>query len=385
MTSKLTVLEQSVLEKAFFANQKTKAIAALLFSVVVISFVPILVKFAENEISPKAIIFHRLWIASAILGLLQILLANGNKGAGDRVWDMGSGSKSMEIQTPPNCEHSLNGGGLNNFLLSPPNPTFPLPEIPNHLPTDNNHGLVSGSLATKPLPSSTVRLLLITGIFFASLQILWAFSLTQTSLANSALLHNFTPLFVTVIGFLLFGQRCDRKFVFGMIIAISGSVILALDDLLYGSSKVFGDGIALLSAFFFAIYLLLVERLRNQLDAITALVYLSIIGSLAILPFLCTSKESIFPCSWSGWLAVVGLAWTVVLGFSSLLYALKWLSSGFVAMVLLIEPILTAIFAWVIFSERLDLYNLLAFPIVMLGVYLATTSELATKEKLSSQ
>ncbi len=319
MTNQLTVSEQSLSRQAFFANPKIKAIAVLLFAVVVISFVPILVKFAENEISPKAIIFHRLWIASAILGLGKALMR-----------------KRSEL----------------------------LPKQPS---------------LVKSYSSRQVGLLILTGIFCTAHQILWAFSVTQTSLANSALLHNLTPLFVAMAGFLLFGQRFDRQFILGIIIAISGSVILGLDDLLYGTSKVLGDGIALISALLFAIYLLLVERVRNRLDAITTVLYLCVIGTLAILPIICTSKDCIFPSSWGGWLAVVGLAWTVVFGSCSTLYALKWLSSGFVAMILLIEPILTGIFAWVIFSERLDLYNLLAFPTVMLGIYLATTSELNTK------
>lgn len=319
MTNQLTVSEKSLSQPAILSNPKIKAIAVLLFAVVVISFVPILVKFAENEISPNAIIFHRLWIASAILGLGQALMRK----------------RSQVFPKQPSPVNSYS--------------------------------------------SRQVGLLLITGFFFAAQQILWASSVTQTSLANSSLLHNLTPLFVAVIGFLLFNQRFERKFILGMIIAIGGSVILGLDDLLYGSSKVLGDGIALISALFFAIYLILVERVRNYLDPITTVLCLSTIGTLAILPIICTSKDCIFPSSWGGWLAVVGLAWTVVLGFCSTLYALKWLSSGFVAMTLLIEPILTGIFAWVIFSEKLDLYNLLAFPTVMLGIYLATTSELNTK------
>ncbi|MBO1352002.1 MAG: EamA family transporter [Hormoscilla sp. GUM202] len=48
---------------------------------------------------------------------------------------------------------------------------------------------------------------------------------------------------------------------------------------------------------------------------------------------------------------------------------------GPVGVALLLDPILTAILAWAIFSEQLDLYNLLAFPIVLLGVYLATDSQ----------
>ncbi|HAC65792.1 MAG TPA: hypothetical protein DCF68_20245 [Cyanothece sp. UBA12306] len=63
MINKLTIFQQS-----FLAEPKMRAIAALL----TFAFVPILLRLGENEISPTAVIFHRLWIAAIPLGLHQL-------------------------------------------------------------------------------------------------------------------------------------------------------------------------------------------------------------------------------------------------------------------------------------------------------------------------
>ncbi|HLO48629.1 MAG TPA: DMT family transporter [Kamptonema sp.] len=322
MTNKLTISQES-----FLVDPKTRAIASLLLGVAILATVPILVRLSENEISPNAVIFHRLWIAAIMLGLIKGLPIISNK----------------------------------------------LFNIDNNI--DNQIAPVESYIRGK------VGLLLATGIFFVGSQIGWAWSLVQTSIANSALLHNFTPVFVTVAGFLLFNQRFDSRFIIGIIVGISGSVILGLDDILYGTSKIQGDVIAFISTFFLAIYLLLVERIRNQLDTITTLLCCSLIGTFATLPILLTNTDRIFPSSWLGWLALMGLGLSVVLGHGLIVYSLKCLPSELVAVTMLLDPVFTAILAWAIFSETLDLYNLLAFITILVGTYLATTSPSAIKEK----
>jgi drug/metabolite transporter (DMT)-like permease len=70
-----------------------------------------------------------------------------------------------------------------------------------------------------------------------------------------------------------------------------------------------------------------------------------------------------------------------VLGQGLLAQSLNQLSSGFVATSLLLEPMITAFIAWVIFSEQLTFINCIAFCIVLLGVYLAKPRELTINTK----
>ena len=61
-------------------------------------------------------------------------------------------------------------------------------------------------------------------------------------------------------------------------------------------------------------------------------------------------------------------------------YSLNNLSSGFVALFLILDPVLTAIEAWVIFSEKLILLDWIAFFLVLLGIYLALSSQSSTQQ-----
>lgn len=85
--------------------------------------------------------------------------------------------------------------------------------------------------------------------------------------------------------------------------------------------------------------------------------------------------DAIFPHSFGEWLNVIILGVILVVNQVLLIYIFKWLSSSLVATVLLLSPILTAIFAWLIFSEALSLFNWLALLIILVGIYITTLSQ----------
>jgi hypothetical protein len=63
-----------------------------------------------------------------------------------------------------------------------------------------------------------------------------------------------------------------------------------------------------------------------------------------------------------------------------LVHSLDQLSSEFVALFLLLEPILAGVGAWALFSEQLGLLNLVAFAIALVGVYLSLSSPSAFRD-----
>jgi drug/metabolite transporter (DMT)-like permease len=69
-----------------------------------------------------------------------------------------------------------------------------------------------------------------------------------------------------------------------------------------------------------------------------------------------------------------------VLGQGLITYSLNRLSSGVVALSYLLEPVLSALAAWVLFAETLSVFNLAAFMVVILGIYMAISSQSAVKE-----
>jgi len=224
----------------------------------------------------------------------------------------------------------------------------------------------------EPLTSHNWFCLVGVGISSAISLVLWAMSLEYTTVAKCMLLNNLTPLFTSLAGWLLLGKRFDIRFLTGMGIALTGAIALSLEDIHAAESLLLGDIYALLSAAFLGIYFLLVEQLRSRFSATTILLWRCAIGTAALLPIVLLTEGSVFPGTKVAILAVLGLGLiSEGLGQRLLADCLNKLSASFVALFLLLEPIISALLAWLIFAERLSPGTWVGFAIVLTGIYLA--------------
>ncbi len=296
------------------------AIAALFFALISIASSAIFIRFSEQEITSSATAFNRFWITTVILGL----------------WN-----------------------GLSSL---------------------RHRRSLDEPIEQKPYSGWVWGGLLAAGLFFSADLTLWAWSLTQTSVANSTLLANLTPVFTTLGAWLIWGKRFDSRFLTGVVIAIGGAIAIGLEDFSYATGKVEGDIAALIAAIGFGVYLVVLEKLQTRLNATSIVFWSSAIATVLTLPLVLASGERIFPCSWQGWMAVISLALICqMLGQGLLVYSLNRLSCEFVALFLLLDPVLAATGAGVFFSEQLGLLNWMAFAVVLLGMYLALSSPSAVK------
>lgn len=221
---------------------------------------------------------------------------------------------------------------------------------------------------------SDVGLLLLSGISFAVALTLWAWSLSQTSVANSTLLNNMLPIFTTLGAWLVLGRQFSGKFLLGMGMAIVGAIAIGLQDLQV-SSGLMGDAAALFAAILSAINILSVEQLRIQYSAASIMLWQSLIGSLLVLVIALLTEDVLFPTSSIGWTAVLGLALLAqVMGQGLLTFSLKNFPASLVAVSMLSIPVIAAFLALFIFSEHLSLMNWLAFTIVLAGIYISISA-----------
>ncbi|MDJ0682160.1 MAG: EamA family transporter [Xenococcaceae cyanobacterium MO_167.B52] len=210
---------------------------------------------------------------------------------------------------------------------------------------------------------------------------LWAISLQYTTVAKSLLLNNLTPVFTSLGAWLFLGKRFDYKFLLGMSIALTGAVTLSLEDLQGSSEHLLGDIYALLSAVFLGVYFLIVEQLRNRFSATTILLWRCTIGSILLAPFVWFREGQLFPTTLAAWLAVIGLGLiSEGLGQRLLADCMQQLSSSFIALFLLLEPIIGAMLAWLIFAEGLSPSTWVGFVVILSGIYLAQSSTAAIQE-----
>ena len=229
----------------------------------------------------------------------------------------------------------------------------------------------------KFLDKKQFKLLFATGLAFAGDLAFWHWSIQYTSVANSTLLANLASIFVTLAAWVLWKQRPSGLFLTGLAAALLGTGLLVQASL-GGSSgtsptALLGDALGVVTALFYAWYLMSMKSLRDRGAATLLLMAATTtITTLILLPVAAASGEVLLPQSVAGWLTLVGLAWISHAGGQGLIaFALAHLPAAFSAVGLLLQPVLAAGFAWLLLAEPLSLLQCAGGAVVLFGIYLA--------------
>jgi drug/metabolite transporter (DMT)-like permease len=215
--------------------------------------------------------------------------------------------------------------------------------------------------------------LIAAGLFFAADLGVWHFSILYTSVANSTVLANLAPIFVTLAGWLMWRRKVTRTFLAGMTLSIVGMFVLVGPNFAVGGKPLAGDALGALTAVFYAGYFLAIKVARDA-GASTArlMAWSTTITSMALLPIALAMPQPFWPASAAGWWVLVGLALvTQVVGQGLIAYAFAHLPASLSSVSLLIQPVMATIFAWLLFGEAVGLAQIVGGGIVLGGIWLA--------------
>lgn len=228
-----------------------------------------------------------------------------------------------------------------------------------------------GTRARSPDRAAVLRLVL-AGLFFSGDLAVWHWSIRLTSVANATLLANFAPIFVAFGGWLLFGYRVGVTFLLGMGAALIGTTLMVGTSFSVSLQHLLGDALGLITAMFYAGYILTVKRLRDELSTGTIMAWSGVVMSCVLFCVAFLSQEQILPESLQGWRPLVGLALiSQVAGQSLIAYALAHLPAAFSSVGLLLQPVMATIFAWLILSETVGFFQALGGGLVLIGIVIA--------------
>jgi len=226
------------------------------------------------------------------------------------------------------------------------------------------HGGTSGARAW--------LLMALAGVFFAGDMSAWHYSIHMTTVANASLLLNVTPVFVVVGGWLLFGKRVTRTFMVGLTVAMAGVVVLSGASLALSRRHLVGDLLGVVTAVFYAAYQLTVERLRRRFSTNTIMIYAIPASAVVTLPIAILSGGTLAVTTLSGWAVLLALAaGPQVLGQGLIAWALAHLPASFVSVCLLVQPIVAAAVAWVLFGEGVGMQQAIGAIAVLTGIVIA--------------
>jgi len=214
------------------------------------------------------------------------------------------------------------------------------------------------------------------GFFLALHFATWIASLSYTSVASSVVLVNTIPLWTALMAPFVTGEKPSRKTLVGIIISIAGGTVVGAGDFSLGSRALWGDLLALLGGITAACYIMLGKKARPflSLQSYTLVCY----GSAACFLWtaLLLTELPLGPYTPQTWVMFLGMALvSQIIGHSSYNWAPRWLSSSFVAVSLLGEPIGGTLLAYFILGESVSLQKILGGACILTGIYFAARGE----------
>jgi len=221
------------------------------------------------------------------------------------------------------------------------------------------------------------RLMIGAGLLFAGDLAVWHWSIVLTSVANATLLANLAPIFVTLAVWLFWRRRPGGLFLTGLAVALAGTVTLLGGDFRLGGKALAGDFLGVVTAMFYAAYQLAVTRLRSRVATSTIMAWSGLFTAAALLPIALVSGEQILPVTAMGWWTLIGLALiSQAAGQSLIAYAMAHLPATFSSVGLLLQPVMAALFAWVLLGEALGAIAIAGGAAVLVGIAITHRAEL---------
>ena len=222
------------------------------------------------------------------------------------------------------------------------------------------------------------RWALFSGFFLALHFAAWISSLDYTTVTASVVLVTTGPIWVALLSWLIWREKLTRPVVIGLIIAVSGGMVVGFSDsggLGLGGSQLWGDFLALAGAWFVAGYLIIGRQLRNRMSLLTyiyivygtAALWLIGLAALSGAAFTHQADGQPYPASAYVWMLLLAVLPQLV-GHSSYNYALRFLPPTYVAIVSLAEPIGSALLAFVLLREVPALMTILGAIVILIGI-----------------
>ena len=220
------------------------------------------------------------------------------------------------------------------------------------------------------------QLAILSGLFLALHFSTWISSLNYTSVANSVVLVNTNPLWVGLFSPMVSKDRLTSLTKIGIVMSVIGGVIIGAGDFAIGGQALWGDLLALLGSICAAFYLMLGRNLRRRLSLLAYVIVCYGSAAIILWAMVLAMGLPITGFSTGTYLAFAGMAIiSQIIGHTSYNWALKWFSTGLIAVSLLGEPIGATILAYIIFDEGLTWTKLTGGILILSAIYLAARGE----------
>ncbi len=209
-------------------------------------------------------------------------------------------------------------------------------------------------------------LLLIGGVAFAGYLGTWHIGIRQTTMANATLFGNSATFIFPLYGFLVARAWPSRSQGIALILAAIGAGLLMGRSYQVDPRHLVGDLLCILAGLLYAVYFILMSRVRVAMPPIPALAWSTMASVVPLFVFAALLGERVWPDHWSA-LILLALGSQIV-GQGLMIYALGLLSPLVVGLALLVQPMVATAIGWIVYGETLALPDLVGVAMVAIAL-----------------
>jgi drug/metabolite transporter (DMT)-like permease len=216
-----------------------------------------------------------------------------------------------------------------------------------------------------------------TGIFSIVLFNWCLFSaIEETSISIASILLYTAPAFVTIFSRLLFKEALTTRKVLALFITFIGcSFVIGILPNMDEPVSLYGVILGLGSGLFYSLYSIFGKFALKKYDSLTVTVYTFLFATIAVIPF--SSLWSVLPLflDIKVWMYIIGLGFlSTMLPFIFYTKGLNTIESSRASIIATIEPVVASLMGFLIFHEKLNLWQYLGIIMVIAAVVIVQES-----------
>jgi drug/metabolite transporter (DMT)-like permease len=220
--------------------------------------------------------------------------------------------------------------------------------------------------------AKTIKYALILGAILFMIFVSMTFGLEYTTASNAGFLISLSVVLIPIISFVFLKQKIEKRVVVGVSFAVVGIALLTLDTRLRVNS---GDLLCMLCAVLFAVHVVITGIFTRSVDSIAlGVLQLGFVGLFSTAFSLLTETMRL-PGDTLSWLVVLSLSiLCTAVGYIVQTTAQQYTSATHAGLILSLEPVFSALFAYLFLRELLAPRGYVGGAILVAGVLIAEFS-----------
>jgi drug/metabolite transporter (DMT)-like permease len=216
------------------------------------------------------------------------------------------------------------------------------------------------------------RATILAGLAFAGDLFFWHLSIVTTNIANATFFATTAPIWVVLFGWLIFRDRASTAMLAGLGLCVLGGAALLAQSLQVKTGGALGDMFGLITGVFFGLFFLAVRAARGENSAARVTFEATVITAAVLLAVAVGMERQMLPQTLRGVIVLLALAWISHAGGQGLLaVALGRMPAAFSSLVIFLEAIAAAFFAWIFLGEPVTFVQAGGGLAILLGIYVA--------------